>query len=119
MYTQLVLASKLNVQSLYIQPHVHSALISQIHDYKMNILRLIQTYFKQKLRFSNMSGHQSTADMVNCELDQLQGMMNPSVDMLMADMNFNPDFSIAQDVHGTLENNTQSYDLGGHGNTSI
>ena len=34
-----------------------------------------------------MSGHQSTADMVNNELDQLQDMMNPSIDMLMADMN--------------------------------
>ena len=65
-----------------------------------------------------MSGHQSTADMANCELDQLQNMMNPSIDMLMADMNPNPDFSTAPDVHGTLENNAQSYDLGGNGNTA-
>ena len=38
-------------------------------------------------------------------------------------MNTNPDFSIAQDVHGTLESNTQSgsqsTDLEGHGNTAI
>ena len=55
-----------------------------------------------------MSGHQSTADGVNGELDQLQQMANPSVDSLMADMNPNPDFSGAPDIHGTLENNTQS-----------
>ena len=65
-----------------------------------------------------MSGHQSTADMANCELDQLQNIMNPSIDMLMADMNPNPDFSTAPDVHDTLKNNTQSYDLGGNGNTA-
>ena len=68
-----------------------------------------------------MSGHQSTADMVNNELDQLQDMMNPSVDMLMADINPNPDFSTAPDIHGSLENNTQTNtaDFGGHGNTSL
>ena len=68
-----------------------------------------------------MSGHQSTADMVNNELDQFQDMMNPSIDMLMADMNPTPDFSGAPDIHGSLENNTQSNtaDFGGHGNTSI
>ena len=55
-----------------------------------------------------MSGHQSTADGVNGELDQLQQMANPSVDSLMADLNPNPDFSGAPDIHGTLENNTQS-----------
>ena len=102
----------------HIQPQTRDLVRLTSRDYKMSISRLIQAYFQQKLRFSNMSGHQSTADMVNCELDQLQDMMNPSVDMLMAYMNSNPDFSIAQDVHGTLENNTQSYDLGGHGNTA-
>ena len=55
-----------------------------------------------------MSGHQSTADMVNNKLDQLQEMMNHSIDMLMADMNPNPDFSAAPEIHGSLENNTQS-----------
>lgn len=55
-----------------------------------------------------MSGHQSTADGVNGELDQLQQMANPSVDSLMADLNPNPDFSGAPDIHGTLENNAQS-----------
>ena len=66
-----------------------------------------------------MSGHQSTADMVNNELDQLQDMMNPSIDMLMADMN--EDFSGAPDIHGSLENNiqTNTADFGGHGNTAI
>ena len=78
----------------------------------------LDTYFKLKLENSSMSGHQSTADMGNCKLDQLQDMMNPSIDMLMADMNPNPDFSTAPDVHDTLENNTQSYDLSGHGNTA-
>ena len=67
-----------------------------------------------------MSGHQSTADMVNNELDQFQDMMNPSIDMLMADINPNPDFSGAPDIHSALENNTQSTaDFGGHGNNSI
>ena len=67
-----------------------------------------------------MSGHQFTADMVNNELDQFQDMMNPSIDMLMADINPNPDFSGAPDIHGSLENNTQSIaDFGGHGNNSI
>ena len=79
-----------------------------------------------------MSGHQSTADGVNGELDQLQQMANPSVDSLMADMNPNPDFSGAPDIHGTLENNTQSNtttadtssntsstDNSGHGTTAL
>ena len=79
-----------------------------------------------------MSGHQSTADGVNGELDQLQQMANPSVDSLMAAMNPNPDFSGAPDIHGTLENNTQSNtttantssntsstDNSGHGTTSL
>ena len=81
-----------------------------------------------------MCGHQSTADGVNGELDQLQQMANPSIDMLMADMNPNPDFSGAPDIHATLENNTQSNtsatnttntsnttssDTGGHDNTAL
>ena len=82
-----------------------------------------------------MSGHQSTADGVNGELDQLQQMANPSVDTLMADLNPNPDFSGAPDIHATLENNTTtsnttttntsnasnttSSDNGGHGNTAL
>ena len=32
-----------------------------------------------------MSGHQSTADMVNNELDQFQEMMNPGIDTMMAE----------------------------------
>ena len=55
-----------------------------------------------------MSGHQSTADMVNNELDHFQEMMNPAIDMLMADMNPNLDFSGAPDIHGTLENITRN-----------
>ena len=68
-----------------------------------------------------MSGHQSTADMVNNELDQFQDTMNPSIDMLMAEMNPNPDLSEAQDIHGSPENNihTNTADFGGHGNTAI
>ena len=68
-----------------------------------------------------MSGHQSTADMVNNELDQLQDMMNPGIDTMLADMNLTQDFSGAPDIHGSLENNTQTStaDFGGHGNTSI
>ena len=68
-----------------------------------------------------MSGHQSTADMVNNELDQQQDMLNPSKDMLMEDMNPNPDFSGAPDIHGSLENNTQSNtaNFGGHGSNAI
>ena len=68
-----------------------------------------------------MSGHQSTADMVNNELDQFQDMMNPGIDTMLADMNLTQDFSGAPDIHGSLENNTQTStaDFGGHGNTSI
>ena len=68
-----------------------------------------------------MSGHQSTADMVNNELDQLQDMMNPGIDTMLADMDLTQDFSGAPDIHGSLENNTQTStaDFGGHGNTSI
>ena len=79
--------------------------------------------FQNKTHFNKnqMSGHQSTADMVNNELDQFQALMNPTVDMLMADLNPNPDFSGAPDIHDSLENNTQSNigDFGGHGNTAI
>ena len=68
-----------------------------------------------------MSSHQSTADMVNNELDQLQDMMNPGIDTMLADMNLTQDFSGAPDIHGSLENNTQTStaDFGGHGNTSL
>ena len=68
-----------------------------------------------------MSGHQSTADMVNNELDQLQDMMNPGIDTMLADMDLTQDFSGAPDIHGSLENNTQTNtaDFGGHGNTAI
>ena len=68
-----------------------------------------------------MSGYQSTADMINNELDQFQDTMNPSIDMLMAEMNPNQDFSAAPDIHGTLENNTDTNtaDFSGHGNTAI
>ena len=68
-----------------------------------------------------MSGHQSTADMVNNELDQFQDMLSPTIDMMKADMNPNSDFSGAPDIHGSLENNTQSNtaDFGGHVNNTI
>ena len=75
-----------------------------------------------------MSGHQSTADGVNAELDQLQQMANPSVDTLMADiiwviyhisdMNPNPDFSGAPDIHATFENNTRSNTTTANTNTA-
>ena len=68
-----------------------------------------------------MSGHQSTAEMVNNELDQFQDMMNPGIDTMLADMNLTQDFSGAPDIHGSLENNTQTNtaDFGGHGNNAI
>ena len=68
-----------------------------------------------------MSGHQSTADMVNNELDQFAEMMNPSIDSIMADMNPNPDFSGAQDIHGSLNTNTDfgGHDFGGHGQNAL
>ena len=66
-----------------------------------------------------MSGHQSTADMVNLELDQFQDMMNPGIDTMMADMNLNQDFSGAPDVHDTLGTNTQMSDFGGHGQNAL
>ena len=66
-----------------------------------------------------MSGHQSTADMVNNELDQFSEMMNPGIDTMMADMNPNPDFSGAPDIHGSLDTNTQMSDFGGHGQNAL
>jgi len=66
-----------------------------------------------------MSGHQSTADMVNNELDQFSEMMNPGIDTMMADMNPNPDFSGAPDIHGQLDTNTQMSDFGGHGQNAL
>ena len=53
-----------------------------------------------------MSGHQYTADMVNNELNQFQEMQEGSLDSIMAQMNPNPDFSTAQDIHCLLEKNT-------------
>ena len=53
-----------------------------------------------------MSGHQSTADMVNNELNQLQEMQPGSLDAYMAEINPNPDFSTAPDIHCSLEVNT-------------
>ena len=87
----------------------------------MDVFRIRIIKIFQNSNIKKMSGHQSTADMVNNELDQLQDMMNPSIDMLMADMNPNPDFSGAPDIHSSLENNTQSNtaDFGGHGNNAI
>ena len=68
-----------------------------------------------------MSGHQSTADMVNNELDQFQEMMDPGLDTLLADMNPNQDntFAVAQDIHGSLECNTQFSNMGGHGQNAL
>ena len=54
-----------------------------------------------------MSGHQYTADMVNDELNQFQAMLEGSLDWIMAQINPNPDFSTAQDIHCSLEINTQ------------
>ena len=55
-----------------------------------------------------MSGHQYTADMVNEELDKFLELQEGSLDSIMAQMNPNPDFSAAPEIHGSLENNTQS-----------
>ena len=66
-----------------------------------------------------MSGHQSTADMVNNELDQFAEMTNPGLDTLMADMNITEDFSAAPDIHGTLDTNTKFSDMGGHGQNAL
>ena len=53
-----------------------------------------------------MPGHQYTADMVNNELNQFQEMQEGSLDSTMAQMNPNPDFSTAQEIHCSLEINT-------------
>ena len=62
-----------------------------------------------------MSGHQYTADMVNDELNQFLEMQEGSLDWIMAQMNPNPDFSTAQDIHCSLEINTEISDFSGHG----
>ena len=62
-----------------------------------------------------MSGHQYTADMVNDELDKFLEMQEGSLDSIMAQMNPNPDFSTAQDIHWSLEINTEISDFSGHG----
>ena len=62
-----------------------------------------------------MSGHQYTADMVNDELDKFLEMQEGSLDSIMAQMNPNPDFSTAQDIHWSLEINTEIPDFSGHG----
>ena len=66
-----------------------------------------------------MSGRQYTADMVSDELNQFLEMQEGSLDWIMAQMNPNPDFSTAQDIHCSLEINTEMSDFSGHGlNTS-
>ena len=62
-----------------------------------------------------MSGHQYTADMVNDELNQFLEMQEGSLDWIMAQMNRTPDFSTAQDIHCSLEINTEISDFSGHG----
>jgi len=66
-----------------------------------------------------MSGHQYTADMVNNELNQFQEMQEGSLDSIMAQTNPNPDFSIAQEIHCSLETNTEISDFSGHGLNSV
>ena len=46
-----------------------------------------------------MPGHQYRADMVNDELNQFLAMQEESLDSFMAQMNPNPDFSTAPDIH--------------------
>ena len=62
-----------------------------------------------------MSVHQYTADMVNDELNQFLEMQEGSLDSIMAQMNLTPDFSTAQDIHCSLEINTEKSDVSGHG----
>ena len=62
-----------------------------------------------------MSVHQYTAEMVNDELNQFLEMQEGSLDWIMAQMNPNPDFSTAQDIHCSLEINTEISDFSGHG----
>ena len=66
-----------------------------------------------------MSGRQYTAAMVNDELNQFLEMEEGSLDSIMAQMNPNPDFSTAQDIHCSLEINTEISDLTGHGFNTI
>ena len=64
-----------------------------------------------------MSVHQYTAEMVNDELNQFLEMQEGSIDSIMAQINPNPDFSTAQDIHRSLEINTlnqASTDEDGH-----
>ena len=62
-----------------------------------------------------MSGHPYTADMVNDELNQFLEMQEGSLDSIMAQMNPNRVFSTAQDIHCSLEINTEISDFSGHG----
>ena len=62
-----------------------------------------------------MPGHQYTADMVIDELNQFLAMQDESLDSFMAQMNPNPDFSTAQDIHCSLEINSVISDFSGHG----
>ena len=62
-----------------------------------------------------MSGQQYTADMVNDEINKFLEMQQGSIDSIMAQMNANPDFSTAQDIHCSLEINTEISDFSGHG----
>ena len=62
-----------------------------------------------------MSVHQYTAEMVNDELNQFLEMQEGSLDWIMAQMNPNPDFSTAPDIHCSLEINTEISDFSGHG----
>ena len=68
-----------------------------------------------------MSGQQYTADMVNDEINTFLEMQDSlqqegSLDSIMAQMNSNPDFSTAQDIHYSLEINTEISDFScGHG----
>ena len=62
-----------------------------------------------------MSGHQYTADIVNNELNQFLEMQEGSLDSIMAQMNPNPVFTTAQDIHFSLEITTEIFDFSGHG----
>ena len=66
-----------------------------------------------------MSCHPSTADMVNNELNPLLQMQYPSIETIMAEMNPNPDFSEAQDIHCSLETNTEISYRSGHAEDAL
>ena len=66
-----------------------------------------------------MSVHQYIAEMVNDELNQFLEMQEGSLDSIMAQMNPNPDFSTAQEIHCSLEINTEISDFSGHGFNTI